>query len=82
MSLPPGTRLGAYEILGPLGAGGRYLACQANESGHFEICVRTFPDPHGGKWQLSRGRVPSVSASESNAPVMVIESWRAKRTRQ
>jgi Tol biopolymer transport system component len=31
----------------------RYLAYTTNESGTFQIVVQTFPDPNGGKWQIS-----------------------------
>jgi len=32
---------------------GRFLAYTTNESGTFQIVVQTFPDPNGGKWQIS-----------------------------
>src|SRR4029077_14041200 len=31
---------------------GKLLAYHSNESGHFEVYVRSFPGP-GGKWQIS-----------------------------
>jgi Tol biopolymer transport system component len=31
----------------------RFLAYTTNESGTFQIVVQTFPDPNGGKWQIS-----------------------------
>jgi serine/threonine protein kinase/Tol biopolymer transport system component len=31
----------------------RYLAYTTNETGTFQIVVQTFPDPNGGKWQIS-----------------------------
>jgi len=31
----------------------RFLAYTTNESGQFQIVVQTFPDPNGGKWQIS-----------------------------
>jgi dipeptidyl aminopeptidase/acylaminoacyl peptidase len=30
-----------------------YVAYTTNESGTFQIVVQTFPDPNGGKWQIS-----------------------------
>jgi serine/threonine-protein kinase len=32
---------------------GRWLAYGSNESGRYEIYVRSFPDPGGGRWQIS-----------------------------
>jgi len=32
---------------------GRYIAYQSNESGVFEVYVRPYPDPNGGRWQIS-----------------------------
>jgi serine/threonine-protein kinase len=34
---------------------GRWLAYQSNESGEYEIYVRTFPQVDGGRWQVSTG---------------------------
>jgi tricorn protease-like protein len=31
----------------------KYVAYSTNESGTFQIVVQTFPDPNGGKWQIS-----------------------------
>jgi dipeptidyl aminopeptidase/acylaminoacyl peptidase len=32
---------------------GKYLAYSTNESGSYQIVVRTFPDPNGGRWQVT-----------------------------
>src|SRR5262249_52857901 len=32
---------------------GRWLAYSTNESGTYQIVVRTFPDPNGGRWQVT-----------------------------
>jgi Tol biopolymer transport system component len=32
---------------------GRWLAYATNESGTYQIVVRTFPDPNGGRWQVT-----------------------------
>jgi Tol biopolymer transport system component len=32
---------------------GRWLAYSTNESGMYQIVVRTFPDPNGGRWQVT-----------------------------
>jgi Tol biopolymer transport system component len=32
---------------------GRWLAYVSNESGSFQVVVQPFPDPSGGKWQIS-----------------------------
>src|SRR5262245_571692 len=32
---------------------GRWLAYSTNESGSYQIVVRTFPDPNGGRWQVT-----------------------------
>jgi Tol biopolymer transport system component len=132
------------ESHGQVSPDGRFLVYESNENTVHEIYVRTFPDPSGGKWQISRGRggqprwspdgkkiyflnggrtltevpvrtqpafeagtpkdlyaitvpgsyngaqgshfawalsaggVVALTSSESNAPVMVIENWRAK----
>jgi len=31
----------------------RFVAYTTNESGMFQIVIQTFPDPNGGKWQIS-----------------------------
>src|SRR5262245_26687219 len=33
---------------------GRWLAYVSNERGKYEVFVQTFPDPAGGKWQISK----------------------------
>ena len=40
------------EMEGQFSPDGRWLAYASNESGHYEIYVRTFPEA-GGKWQIS-----------------------------
>ena len=39
---------------------GRWLAYSTNESGTYQVVVQPFPDPSGGKWQVSAtgGRFP------------------------
>jgi Tol biopolymer transport system component len=32
---------------------GRWLAYTSNDSGMYQIVVQTFPDPNGGKWQIT-----------------------------
>ena len=32
---------------------GRWIAYSTNESGVYQIVVQTFPDPNGGRWQIS-----------------------------
>ena len=32
---------------------GRWLAYSTNETGRYQIVVQPFPDPSGGKWQVS-----------------------------
>jgi serine/threonine-protein kinase len=32
---------------------GRWMAHQTNESGEYQVVVQPFPDPSGGKWQVS-----------------------------
>jgi Tol biopolymer transport system component len=48
------------ETLGQISPDGRFLAYQSDESGRYEIYVSTFPDPAGGRWQISQdgGRTP------------------------
>lgn len=43
-----------------LSPNGRWLAYATNESGAYQIVVQPFPDPSGGKWQVSDtgGRAP------------------------
>ena len=31
----------------------RFIAFSTNESGSYQVVVQTFPDPNGGKWQIS-----------------------------
>ena len=31
----------------------RWIAYTTNESGSFQVVVQSFPDPNGGKWQIS-----------------------------
>ncbi len=40
------------EIEGQFSPDGRWLAYASNESGRYEIYIRTFPES-GGKWQVS-----------------------------
>ncbi len=40
------------EIQGQLSPDGRWLAYASNESGRYEVYIRTFPEA-GGKWQVS-----------------------------
>jgi hypothetical protein len=40
---------------GQISPDGRWMAYSSNESGQLEVYVRTFPDPNGGKWQVSVG---------------------------
>ena len=44
----------ADETNGEVSPDGRYIAYQSNESGRFEIYLRTFPIVSGGRWQVSR----------------------------
>jgi serine/threonine-protein kinase len=56
---------GAYAQLRPhVSPDGRWLAYQSDESGRFEVYVRTFPNVDGGRWQVSRngGTSPRWSA--------------------
>src|SRR5262249_41451460 len=34
---------------------GHWLAYSTNQSGSFQIVVQTFPDPTGGRWQVTAG---------------------------
>ena len=43
----------AHERAQAFSPGGRYLAYTSDESGRTEVYVRTFPDPDGGRWQVS-----------------------------
>jgi Tol biopolymer transport system component len=36
-----------------LSPNGRWLAYVSNESGKYDVIVQPFPDPSGGKWQIS-----------------------------
>ena len=42
------------ETLGQISPDGRFLAYESDESGRYEVYVSTFPDPAGGRWQISR----------------------------
>jgi Tol biopolymer transport system component len=48
-------RTPADEMLPRISHDGRWLAYRSNESGAAEIYVRPFPNPAGGKWQISTG---------------------------
>jgi len=44
---------GFNNIQPQLSPDGRWLAYATNESGMYQIVVRTFPDPNGGRWQVT-----------------------------
>ena len=54
-AVTPYLATGASEGPGAFSPDGRYLAYMSNESGALEVYVRTFPDPDGGRWQISTG---------------------------
>jgi serine/threonine-protein kinase len=54
-AVTPYLATGAREIPNSLSPDGRYLAYTSDESGRNEVYVRTFPDPDGGRWQISTG---------------------------
>lgn len=41
------------KIHGRLSPDGRWLAYATNDSGMYQIVVQSFPDPNGGKWQIT-----------------------------
>jgi dipeptidyl aminopeptidase/acylaminoacyl peptidase len=41
------------KVLAQVSPDGRWIAYTTNESGSFQIFVQSFPDPTGGKWQIS-----------------------------
>jgi serine/threonine-protein kinase len=43
------------ELNGEISPDGRWVVYQSNESGHYEIYVRPFPDANSGRWQISTG---------------------------
>jgi Tol biopolymer transport system component/tRNA A-37 threonylcarbamoyl transferase component Bud32 len=43
------------ELHPALSPDGRWVAYASNESGSYEVYVRPFPDPSGGRWQVSNG---------------------------
>jgi eukaryotic-like serine/threonine-protein kinase len=48
----PFLRTDFFEQLGQFSPDGRWIAYASNESGRWEVYVRSFPD-HGGKWPVS-----------------------------
>ena len=50
----------ADSVAATLSPNGRWLAYSTNESGTYQVVVQPFPDPSGGKWQVSAtgGRFP------------------------
>ena len=51
---PVPYRVGPFnETEARLSPDGRWLAYSSNESGRAEVIVQPFPDPSGGKWQIS-----------------------------
>jgi hypothetical protein len=59
MMIAAGTKLGPYEVVGPLGAGGmgevyRSRDTRLGRDGKWEVYVRSFPEAKG-KWQVSNG---------------------------
>jgi serine/threonine-protein kinase len=43
------------ELHPALSPDGKWVAYASNESGAYEVYVRPFPDPSGGRWQVSNG---------------------------
>jgi serine/threonine-protein kinase len=54
-TVTPYLATGADEVPNAFSPDGRYLAYTSSESGEPEVYVRTFPDPDGGRWQISTG---------------------------
>jgi Tol biopolymer transport system component len=64
------------ESHGQVSPDGRFLAYQSNEAGHFEVYVRTFPDPSGGKWRVSRGRAGQPRWSRDGKKILYLNGGR------
>ncbi len=63
-----------YEYAAVVSADGRYLAYQSNESGQFEIYVRTYPDVGGGRWQVSTAGGTSPAWARSGRELFFLDA--------
>jgi len=65
-AITPLVATAAFDEVAPaLSPDGRWLAYSSNESGHYEVYVRPYPNTDGGRWEVSRsgGQEPRWSHS-------------------
>jgi eukaryotic-like serine/threonine-protein kinase len=62
MSLPPGTRLGPYEILGPLGAGGMGEVYRATDTRlHREVAIKVSPEHFSERFEREARAIAALN---------------------
>lgn len=77
MTLATGTRLGPYEILGPIGAGGMGEVYRARDTRlDRTVAVKVLPS------HLSENAVVNANlAEQAPVPITLVQNWTAKAPR-
>jgi serine/threonine protein kinase len=81
MNLVSGQCLGAYEIIAPLGAGGRGEVFRARDTSlGREVAIKMLPTEKVGPEQLARFMAEARAATRQNHPnIIAIDDWIRRR---